>query len=184
MRLEIAGCIVFVLISVVAANVWRDRLAEREQALQDAAATQQEGREKRKSKTQYKTTTASYYSQEVRIPASNNRQFYVDAKVNFQRTRFLVDTGASYVTLRESDAARVGLRPGASDYKHTVSTANGKTRAAFVVIKDLEIDNVSARDVDAFILPDQSLSISLLGMSFLSKINSVETKNGEMILKG
>jgi len=124
------------------------------------------------------------WNREVRVPAGYDRQFRITAAVNRQATNFLIDTGASYVALRESDARRAGIYPKSTDYTSPVSTANGITKAARVRIDQIEIDGLLVRQVDTFILPDNQLGMNLLGMSFLSELESVEARGNEMILRG
>ncbi|MGE0409868.1 MAG: TIGR02281 family clan AA aspartic protease [Amphiplicatus sp.] len=126
----------------------------------------------------------SGWSDEVRIAAARDRQFYVTAAVNGASTSFLIDTGASYVALRDSDARLAGVYTSWTDYDRPIRTANGETKAAFVVIDSIEIEGIRILDVKAFILPDDQLSVNLLGMSFLSRLDSVEARNGELILRG
>lgn len=110
-----------------------------------------------------------------------NGHFETDAVVNGRHVQFLVDTGASVVVLRESEAARLGIRPTAGDYRARVSTANGVTLAAPADLNEIEIGRLKVQHVDALILPDHALSHNLLGMSFLSRVN-FEHKNGRLIL--
>ena len=124
------------------------------------------------------------WRREVRIPAGVHHQYFVTAAVNRRPSSFLVDTGASYVALRESDADAAGVYTTWSDFTHPVRTANGVTKAALVEIRSIEIDGIRVEDVEAFILPDDQLGMNLLGMSFLSKLESVESRGGELVLKG
>ncbi len=121
---------------------------------------------------------------EVKITAARDSQFYVEADVNRRPAQFLVDTGASYVALRDSDARGAGIYTAWSDYNYPVRTANGETKAAFVTLSEMEIGEITVRDVKAFILPDDQLSVNLLGMSFLSRLESVEARSGELVLRG
>jgi len=121
---------------------------------------------------------------EVKIAAARDSQFYVEADVNRSPAQFLVDTGASYVALRDSDARGAGVYTAWSDYNYPVRTANGETRAAFVTLSELEIGDIRVDNVKAFILPDDQLSVNLLGMSFLSRLESVEARSGELVLRG
>jgi aspartyl protease family protein len=78
----------------------------------------------------------------------------------------MVDTGASVIALRKSDAEAVGIRPAPGAYEHPVSTANGTAYAA-----EAELDSIAVRDIElagvrAMVLPDEQLGISLLGASF------------------
>ncbi|WP_428407223.1 TIGR02281 family clan AA aspartic protease [Hyphococcus sp.] len=124
------------------------------------------------------------WGEEVRITASQDRQYYVDADVNRRTARFLIDTGASYVALRDSDARNAGIYTSYTDYTYPVHTANGETKAAFVTIDEIEIDGLRIEGVKAFILKDEQLSVNLLGMSFLSRLESVEARKGELVLRG
>ena len=61
---------------------------------------------------------------------SRDGHFYVDADVNGARIRFLIDTGATFVSLSPEDARLAGLRVFESDYTARTATANGVTRVA------------------------------------------------------
>lgn len=124
------------------------------------------------------------YGREVRLPAGANHQYFVTAAVNQRPASFLVDTGASYVALRDSDARAANIYVSWSDYTERVRTANGETKAALIDIDVIEIDGIRVENVKAFILPDEQLAMNLLGMSFLSKLESVEQRGGELVLKG
>ena len=126
----------------------------------------------------------SGWQAEVKISAARDRQFYVEADINRSPAQFLVDTGASYVAMRDSDARGAGVYTTWSDYNYPVRTANGETKAAFVTLSEMEIGDIRVQDVKAFILPDDQLSVNLLGMSFLSRLESVEARSGELVLRG
>ncbi len=121
---------------------------------------------------------------EVRLPAGPNHQYFVTAAINNRPASFLVDTGASYVALRDSDARAANVYVSWSDYTHPVRTANGETKAALVEVATIEIGGIRVENVKAFVLPDEQLGMNLLGMSFLSKLESVEQRGGELVLKG
>ena len=108
--------------------------------------------------------------------------FYVDADVNGARIRFLVDTGATYVALSPDDARSAGLRIFGSDYTAQTSTANGVTRVAPVTLRQVELDQLQLFDVRAVVL-EKPMPVSLLGMSFLSRLQSYETRNDELVLR-
>ncbi|MBY0420973.1 MAG: TIGR02281 family clan AA aspartic protease [Parvularculaceae bacterium] len=121
---------------------------------------------------------------EVRLSASADHQYYVTAAVNDQPASFLVDTGAAYVALRESDARKAGIYTSWADFTQPVRTANGETKAAVVELRAVEIGRVRVEKVRAFVLADDQLTVNLLGMTFLSRLHSVETRAGEMVLRG
>jgi aspartyl protease family protein len=119
----------------------------------------------------------------ISIPRDARGHFQTDGRIDGQRIDFMVDTGASVIALNEKSAARFGLRPTPSDYKMTVSTANGTIKAARTRLAMVDIGGLIVRDVDAMVLPDEALSENLLGLSFLSKLKRFEYANGKMVLE-
>lgn len=108
--------------------------------------------------------------------------FYVDADVNGARIRFLVDTGATFVALSPDDARSAGLSVFESDYTARTTTANGVTRVAPVTLREVELDQLQLFDVRAVVL-EKPMPVSLLGMSFLSRLQGYETRNDELVLR-
>jgi aspartyl protease family protein len=119
----------------------------------------------------------------LNIPRDARGHFATEGRIDGQRIGFMVDTGASVVALNESSAARFGLHPTPGQYTTTVTTANGKVKAARAQIAMLDLGGLIVRDVDAMVLPDSALSENLLGLSFLSKLKRFEYSNGQMVLE-
>ena len=117
------------------------------------------------------------------LDSGRDAHFEATARIEGRSIDFIVDTGATLVILRESDAARVGIRPSRADYTATVSTANGKTKAAPATLDRIEVGGITVYDVRALVLPDEALWRNLLGMSFLSKLKRYEVANGRMMLE-
>ncbi len=117
------------------------------------------------------------------LGSSRDGHFEAEARIAGRTINFMVDTGASRVILRESDAARIGIRPMRSDYTVTVSTANGKTMAAPAKLDRVELGGITVYDVAALVMPDEALSKNLLGMSLLSKLKRYEVANGRLLLE-
>jgi aspartyl protease family protein len=107
----------------------------------------------------------------VALARSRNGHFETDGMVDGRRIGFMIDTGASVVALRESDAARLGIHPTEREYTMRVSTANGVIQAAPVEFNRVEIGDLLVRNVAGIVLPDQALAQNLLGMSFLSRVH-------------
>lgn len=120
---------------------------------------------------------------QVSIRASRDGHFYIDAEINLRQVHFMVDTGATAVALRESDAAAAGIRVSKSEFDKPVSTANGVTYAAAVLINSVRVEDIDVQGVRALVLPDESLSISLLGSSFLNKLGRFEVADGTLIFE-
>ena len=133
--------------------------------------------------TSAKSSTEQAGVRSISIPRDARGHFQTDGRIDGQRIDFMVDTGASVIALNEKSAARFGLRPTPSDYKMTVSTANGTIKAARTRLAMVDIGGLVVRDVDAMVLPDEALSENLLGLSFLSKLKRFEYANGKMVLE-
>jgi aspartyl protease family protein len=119
----------------------------------------------------------------VIVPRDSRGHFGVDARVSGRAVNFMVDTGASKVVLTESEAARLGIYPSPRDFADEVRTANGTVRAAPVKLDRVEIGGLALYDVDAMVLPDQTLHENLLGLSFLSRLRRFEYANGRLVLE-
>ena len=119
----------------------------------------------------------------VRIPVQADGHYYVDGEVNGRDVALVVDTGASIVALRETDARRAGIRVSRGDFNHPIYTANGTAYAAEVSLRRVSIGRISVRDVRAVIIPDDRLSISLLGASFLNELRRFQVANNILVLE-
>jgi aspartyl protease family protein len=122
-------------------------------------------------------------SRSLTVEGDRRGHFRVEARVDGRYLDFIVDTGASLVVLRESDAARVGIRPMPRDYTASVSTANGKIKAARATLDRIELGGITVYDVAALVLPDEALTQNLLGVSFLSRLRRYEVADGRLVLE-
>jgi aspartyl protease family protein len=117
------------------------------------------------------------------VDSERDGHFHIESRINGRFVATMVDTGASRVILRETDAANAGIRPRPSDYTATVSTANGNIKAAPAVLDRVEAGGITVFDVPALVLPDEVLSTNLLGMSFLSRLKRYEVADGRLMLE-
>jgi aspartyl protease family protein len=117
------------------------------------------------------------------VERERDGHFHIDSRINGRFVGVLVDTGASRVILRETDAANAGVRPRQSEYTAVVSTANGKVKAAPATLDRVELGGITVYDVPALVLPDEVLSTNLLGMSFLSRLRRYEVADGRLVLE-
>lgn len=108
--------------------------------------------------------------------------YYVDAEVNGAPIHFMVDTGASYVTLSPTDARSAGLDLSDRDFGERASTANGIARIAPVTLREIDVQQISITNVAAAVV-EVPMPTSLLGMSFLSRLDGYEVRNGDLILR-
>ena len=99
------------------------------------------------------------------LTSGSGGHFITSGTVNGSTARFVVDTGATMVTMSAQDAVRVGL-----DYKKGTlgysSTANGMVPAYRVMLSTVQIGDVQVYNVEATVLPSP-MPYMLLGNSFL-----------------
>ncbi len=122
------------------------------------------------------------YGRKARIKMDSRGHFVTSARMNGRNIEVLVDTGATSVAINKRTARQLRIILQAADFKHTVNTANGSTKAASAIIDKIQIGNVTVRNVQAVVLDDKALSSTLLGMSFLKELRSFEVKNQELLL--
>jgi aspartyl protease family protein len=96
--------------------------------------------------------------------------FTADGQVNDQPVRFVVDTGASLVSIPVSEAQRLSL-----DYqkgqKARMNTANGATTSYMVKLDTVKVGGVTLHGVDAVVIEGTDFGSPLLGRSFLNRRN-------------
>lgn len=122
------------------------------------------------------------------VPASNTIVYtanasghvILDAAINGAPIRLLVDTGASLVTLTPEDARSAGIDVRRLAFNARANTANGAARMAPVTLREVRIDQLSVYDVPAAVL--ENLNVSLLGMSFLARLQSYEMHDGKLTI--
>jgi clan AA aspartic protease (TIGR02281 family) len=102
------------------------------------------------------------------------------AMVNGAPVRFLVDTGASRVTLTAEDAVAAGIDRGGLVFNQRSQTANGLAREAPVILREIRLDRLSIDNVSAAV--NENLTVSLLGMSFLKRLKSFEMREGTLTI--
>ena len=110
--------------------------------------------------------------------------FSVAAHINGARVAMVLDTGASAVVLTQEAAKAAGLPLEVLNYSVNVDTANGRARAAPVTLDRLSIGDITERSVPALVAQGGQLRTSLLGMSFLNRLESWEVRGDKLMLRG
>lgn len=117
----------------------------------------------------------------AQITKDSDGHFWAQAAVDGHAVRFLVDTGATAVSLSMADAQRLGIDTSKLNYDYNVITADGRTRAASVRLASVAIAGARVRDVDALVI-EKGLENSLLGMSYLGRLSRFEATPNSLIL--
>lgn len=114
------------------------------------------------------------------LTAESGGHFFTSGTINGKTVRFVVDTGATTVSMGQEEADRIGL-----DYKSGqrgyVGTANGAVPAYRVSLASVRIGEVQLYNVDATILP-AAMPYVLLGNSFLNRFQ-MRRDNDRMTLE-
>ena len=96
--------------------------------------------------------------------------YWVTATINGAASvRFLVDTGATMVSISADDARRAGI-PYLSGQKSLSQTASGIVQVYRVKLDTLKVGDITLYNVDAAVHAGGRLPIGLLGMSFLNRM--------------
>lgn len=117
----------------------------------------------------------------IEVPKGRDNHFRLTLKINNVPVNFLVDTGASQVVLTQEDAARVGLDPTNLAYTGTAFTANGEVATAPVRLDRVVLGNITDTRIRASV-NSGDMESSLLGMSYLSRFESIEIRRNVLIL--
>jgi aspartyl protease family protein len=120
----------------------------------------------------------------VEIARASGGDFQVATEVNGARVPMVLDTGASSVMLTREAAIAAGLPVEMIKYTVNVETANGRTQAAAATIDRISVGGIVEREVPALIAQPGQLRESLLGMSFLSRLQSWEVRGDHVVMRG
>ncbi len=119
----------------------------------------------------------------VRLKPDERGHYVAEFKMNGKSVTALVDTGASMVAINKTTARKLGINVQPADFKYEVSTANGTAKVASAIIREIQIGRVKVRDVEAAVLDDKALDGTLLGMTFLKRLDGFSVTDGDLILK-
>jgi len=120
----------------------------------------------------------------VEIARGRGGEFQVATQVNGSHAPMVLDTGASTVVLTQEAAKAAGLPLEVLAYNVNIDTANGRTRAAAVTLDRLAVGSIVERGVPALIAQPGQLKTSLLGMTFLNRLQGWEVRGERLVLRG
>lgn len=116
---------------------------------------------------------------QIVLTAGSGGHFFTDGSINGKAVRFVVDTGATYISMGSADAERLGL-----DYRKgqrgMTSTANGPMPVYRVSLASVRVGDVVLYNIDALV-GQASMDYILLGNSFLTRFQ-MKRENDVMTL--
>lgn len=107
-------------------------------------------------------------SSSVTLVADLRGHFFTTGSINGATVRFLVDTGATMISLGLEDARRIGVNYLQGDRRST-RTANGVARVYQVKLDTVKLGDITLNNVDALV-HESDMPFVLLGMSFLNRV--------------
>lgn len=119
-------------------------------------------------------------SGKIMMTADAQGHFYTTGTINGTSVRFLVDTGASMISLGATDARRIGLDFNRGQ-KALTNTANGQAVVSKTQLDTVRIGDVTLHNIDALI-HQSDMPMALLGMSFLNRME-MQREGSTMTLK-
>lgn len=119
-------------------------------------------------------------ARQILLPMGPGGHFTTMGMINGQTTSFMVDTGATAVSISQIEAEKLGLRY--QQGKRVVTqTANGVVPAYVIELPAIRIGEVEVRNVGAIVIPGQ-MSHVLLGNTFLNRFQ-MRRENDVMTLE-
>lgn len=117
----------------------------------------------------------------IRIRQASDGHFWVDALVNGQSVRFMIDSGATTTSLSRGAAQRAGIQL-SGGMRAMVQTANGvvmvdRGRAATLKVGPIERQDVAVHVSEAF------GDINVIGMNFLSSLSGWGVEGRSLVLR-
>jgi aspartyl protease family protein len=105
--------------------------------------------------------------QETRIPMAIDGHFWVEGRLNGEKVKFLVDSGATMTTIDRDTALRAGVdvSPRRDQF---VRTGNGLIRVSTGRAAELVVGGIARQDVGLQVADNDDLNV--LGMNFLSSL--------------
>lgn len=117
---------------------------------------------------------------QIVLQAGQGGHFVTQGSINGRSTQFVVDTGATMVSMGAAEARRLGIAFEAGQ-RMQAHTANGVTTGYRINLGTLRIQDVEVYNVEAAVIPT-GMPYILLGNSFLSRFRMTQD-NGIMTLK-
>jgi len=115
---------------------------------------------------------------EIVVPVARDGHFYLEGALNGQPVTFLVDTGASYVSVGSDIALRASLPEGVAGF---FNTANGSVEGRIVRSQRVRADIFEISAIAVAVMPGRS-QYGLLGQNFLRHF-SVSQSDGKLVLR-
>lgn len=117
----------------------------------------------------------------IEVPVGLDGHYHLVLDLNRVPVDFIIDTGASEIVLTKADAARIGLDPEGLQYSQFAQTANGRVASAPAIVASVALGEIQDRNVKVSVNAGE-MDVSLLGMSYLGRFDSIVIRENTMVL--
>ncbi len=106
------------------------------------------------------------------LTPDNSGMYNISGSINGSHVSFVIDTGATLVSMNSNVAKKLGI-----DYKQTGEqsfsyTASGKDKVYIVNLNKVKVGDIELRNIKGAVHEGDFPVITLLGMSFLGKLDT------------
>ncbi|MGB5179770.1 MAG: TIGR02281 family clan AA aspartic protease [Gammaproteobacteria bacterium] len=116
------------------------------------------------------TTKRQATVEEVQVWRNTTGMYTTVGSINGLPVSFLVDTGATQVAMNAAQARRLGIDYHVTGSPAEVTTASGVERAWLVMLDSVKVGELEVRNVPAVVLEGAQPKVTLLGMSYLGRM--------------
>ncbi|MEZ5543172.1 MAG: TIGR02281 family clan AA aspartic protease [Pseudomonadota bacterium] len=113
--------------------------------------------------------------QEFQVWRNSSGMYTTVGSINGLPVPFLVDTGATDVALNSAQARRLGIDYRVNGTAAAVTTASGVERAWRVRLDSVKVGELEVRNVSAVVIEGAQPATTLLGMSYLGRLEIVNS---------
>jgi aspartyl protease family protein len=107
----------------------------------------------------------------VTIAPDSTGMYEVNGSINGFQVKFVVDTGATLISMNKHHANRIGLNYKMEGEESLSETASGFAKIYLIKLKEVRVGDIVLNDVQGSVHDDEFPSVILLGNSFLNKVN-------------
>lgn len=107
----------------------------------------------------------------VTVAPDQSGMYEVNGSINDFQVKFMIDTGATLISMNKHQAKRVGLQYKLEGRESVSSTASGLDKIYIVRLKKVKVGEIELRNIDAAVHDGDFPSVILLGNSFLNRVD-------------
>ncbi len=116
-----------------------------------------------------------------RVRQAEDGHFWVNAEINGVSVRLMIDSGATTTALSAKTARDTNIEVSDSGFPVVISTANGTIEARRASVGSFKVGPIERKDMAVVVSPSFG-DTNVVGMNFLSTLDSWRVEKGELLL--